>query len=56
MLCVNLASQAPQGYSDHQAGLMGATLLLCGIVAAVVTAPLFDRVFTLVDVFLCFSF
>ncbi|KAJ7881071.1 major facilitator superfamily domain-containing protein [Mycena olivaceomarginata] len=37
---------APQGYSDHQAGLMGATLLLCGIVAAVVTAPLFDRVFT----------
>ncbi|KAJ7036834.1 major facilitator superfamily domain-containing protein [Mycena alexandri] len=37
---------APQGYSDHTAGLMGATLLLCGIAAAVVTAPLFDRVFT----------
>ncbi|KAF7330192.1 MFS general substrate transporter [Mycena venus] len=37
---------APQGYSDHDAGLMGATLLLCGIAAAVVTAPLFDRVFT----------
>ncbi|KAJ7116582.1 major facilitator superfamily domain-containing protein [Mycena epipterygia] len=36
----------PQGYSDQDAGLMGATLLLCGIVAAVVTAPLFDRVFT----------
>jgi hypothetical protein len=25
---------------------MGATLLLCGIAAAAVTAPLFDRVFT----------
>jgi FLVCR family MFS transporter 7 len=25
---------------------MGATLLLAGIVAAVITAPLFDRVFT----------
>ncbi|KAJ6577555.1 major facilitator superfamily domain-containing protein, partial [Mycena capillaripes] len=37
---------APQGYSDHDAGLMGATLLLCGIAAAIVTAPLFDRVFT----------
>ncbi|KAJ7220282.1 major facilitator superfamily domain-containing protein [Mycena pura] len=37
---------APQGYSDHESGLMGATLLLCGIAAAVVTAPLFDRVFT----------
>ncbi|KAJ6553575.1 major facilitator superfamily domain-containing protein [Mycena vulgaris] len=36
----------PQGYSDHDAGLMGATLLLCGIAAAVITAPLFDRVFT----------
>ncbi|KAJ7666282.1 major facilitator superfamily domain-containing protein [Mycena rosella] len=36
----------PQGYSDHDAGLMGATLLLCGIAVAVVTAPLFDRVFT----------
>lgn len=39
-------SQIPQGYSDQDAGLMGATLLLCGIAAAVVTAPLFDRVFT----------
>ncbi|KAJ7183293.1 major facilitator superfamily domain-containing protein [Mycena filopes] len=37
---------APQGYSDHDAGLMGATLLLCGIATAAVTAPLFDRVFT----------
>ncbi|KAJ6468306.1 major facilitator superfamily domain-containing protein [Mycena sanguinolenta] len=36
----------PEGYSDHDAGLMGATLLLCGIAAAMVTAPLFDRVFT----------
>ncbi|KAJ7163873.1 MFS general substrate transporter, partial [Mycena crocata] len=36
----------PQGYSDHDAGLMGATLLLCGIGAAAVSAPLFDRVFT----------
>ncbi|KAF8207013.1 major facilitator superfamily domain-containing protein [Mycena galopus ATCC 62051] len=36
----------PEGYSAHDAGLMGATLLLCGIAAAVVTAPLFDRVFT----------
>ncbi|KAJ7470793.1 major facilitator superfamily domain-containing protein [Mycena latifolia] len=36
----------PQGYSDHDAGLMGATLLLCGIAAAAITAPLFDRVFT----------
>jgi MFS transporter, FLVCR family, MFS-domain-containing protein 7 len=25
---------------------MGATLLLAGIIAAIVTAPLFDRVFT----------
>ncbi|KAJ6596043.1 major facilitator superfamily domain-containing protein [Mycena sp. CBHHK59/15] len=36
----------PQGYSDHDAGMMGATMLLCGIASAVVTAPLFDRVFT----------
>ncbi|KAJ3975765.1 major facilitator superfamily domain-containing protein [Lentinula raphanica] len=36
----------PVGYSDDISGLMGACLLLTGLVAAVVTAPLFDRVFT----------
>ncbi|KAJ7262229.1 major facilitator superfamily domain-containing protein [Mycena haematopus] len=36
----------PVGYSSDSAGFMGATLILSGIVAAVVTAPLFDRVFT----------
>ncbi|KAJ7901776.1 major facilitator superfamily domain-containing protein [Mycena olivaceomarginata] len=36
----------PVGYSSDTAGFMGATLILSGIVAAVVTAPLFDRVFT----------
>ncbi|KAI0920498.1 hypothetical protein AcV5_010215 [Taiwanofungus camphoratus] len=36
----------PYGYSDDTSGLMGATILLVGIVAAFVTAPLFDRVFT----------
>ncbi|KAJ7132801.1 major facilitator superfamily domain-containing protein [Mycena crocata] len=36
----------PVGYSSDTAGFMGATLLLSGIVAAVVTAPIFDRVFT----------
>ncbi|KAG8213882.1 major facilitator superfamily domain-containing protein [Butyriboletus roseoflavus] len=36
----------PMGYSDTTAGLLGATLLLSGIVAAAVTAPLFDRFFT----------
>jgi hypothetical protein len=39
-------SQQPVGYSSDTAGFMGATLILSGIVAAVVTAPLFDRVFT----------
>lgn len=34
------------GYSADTAGFMGATLLLTGIVAAIVTAPLFDRVLT----------
>jgi hypothetical protein len=32
------------GYNSEQAGLMGAALLLAGILAAVTTAPLFDRV------------
>jgi len=36
----------PMGYSSDESGFMGATLLLSGIVAAIVTAPLFDRVFT----------
>ncbi|KAI0268875.1 MFS general substrate transporter [Gloeopeniophorella convolvens] len=37
---------SPVGYSDNTSGLMGAALLLSGIVAAVATSPLFDRVFT----------
>jgi len=36
----------PVGYSSDTAGFMGAVLLLSGIVAAIVTAPIFDRVFT----------
>ncbi|KAJ7647381.1 major facilitator superfamily domain-containing protein [Roridomyces roridus] len=36
----------PVGYSSDTAGFMGAALLLSGIVAAIATAPLFDRVFT----------
>ncbi|RDB25138.1 Major facilitator superfamily domain-containing protein 7 [Hypsizygus marmoreus] len=36
----------PVGYSSDQSGFLGACLLLTGIVAAIVTAPLFDRVFT----------
>ncbi|KAH9837800.1 major facilitator superfamily domain-containing protein [Rhodofomes roseus] len=36
----------PYGYSDDLSGLMGATLLLVGIVVTAVAAPLFDRVFT----------
>ncbi|KAF8629274.1 hypothetical protein AX17_005852 [Amanita inopinata Kibby_2008] len=36
----------PFGYSNDISGLMGACLLLTGIVAAILTAPLFDRVFT----------
>ncbi|OBZ74517.1 Major facilitator superfamily domain-containing protein 7 [Grifola frondosa] len=36
----------PFGYSDSISGLMGATILLVGLVAAAVTAPLFDRVLT----------
>ncbi|GBE87055.1 predicted protein [Sparassis crispa] len=34
----------PYGYGDLISGLMGATILLVGIVAAVISAPLFDRV------------
>ncbi|TFK44255.1 major facilitator superfamily domain-containing protein [Crucibulum laeve] len=36
----------PMGYTADEAGFMGACLLLTGIVAAIITAPLFDRVFT----------
>ncbi|KLO14386.1 MFS general substrate transporter [Schizopora paradoxa] len=36
----------PYGYSSDTAGFMGAALLLSGIVAAIITSPLFDRVFT----------
>ncbi|GLB37685.1 putative MFS general substrate transporter [Lyophyllum shimeji] len=36
----------PMGYTSDQSGFLGACMLLTGIVAAVVTAPLFDRVFT----------
>ncbi|KAG5639117.1 hypothetical protein H0H81_006706 [Sphagnurus paluster] len=38
--------QEPHGYTADESGFMGACLLLTGIVAAIVTAPLFDRVFT----------
>ncbi|EIM82916.1 MFS general substrate transporter [Stereum hirsutum FP-91666 SS1] len=37
---------APVGYSDDITGIMGAALLIAGIVAAIATAPLFDRVLT----------
>lgn len=36
----------PVGYGAVTSGLLGACLLLSGIIAAIVTAPLFDRVFT----------
>ncbi|KAF8070699.1 major facilitator superfamily domain-containing protein [Lyophyllum atratum] len=36
----------PVGYTADESGFLGACLLLTGIVAAIVTAPLFDRVFT----------
>lgn len=36
----------PAGYSDTVSGLMGAALLLSGLIAAIITAPLFDRVLT----------
>jgi len=43
-----LSSQwlSPYGYSDNTSGIMGAALLLSGIVTAVATAPVFDRVLT----------
>lgn len=36
----------PVGYSDTTCGLLGATLALSGIPATVISAPLFDRVFS----------
>ncbi|CAL1697928.1 unnamed protein product [Somion occarium] len=36
----------PYGYSDTISGLMGAVLLIVGIVFAIITSPLFDRVIT----------
>jgi len=44
----NLSAQilVPYGYSDTIYGLMGAALILSGLVAAIVTSPLFDRVLT----------
>lgn len=36
----------PEGYSDSTSGLFGATLLLSGVMASIVSAPLFDRVLT----------
>ncbi|THH01887.1 hypothetical protein EW145_g6842 [Phellinidium pouzarii] len=36
----------PYGYSEDTAGFMGAALLLSGLAAAFITAPLFDRIFT----------
>ncbi|KAI9437900.1 MFS general substrate transporter [Russula earlei] len=43
-----LSSQwmSPYGYSDNTSGLMGAAMLLPGILAAIATAPVFDRIFT----------
>jgi hypothetical protein len=38
--------QQPVGYSADTAGFLGATLLLAGLFAAAVSAPLFDRVLT----------
>ncbi|GJE88916.1 MFS general substrate transporter [Phanerochaete sordida] len=37
---------APYGYQSHTSGLMGATILISGVVCALVTSPLSDRVFT----------
>jgi hypothetical protein len=38
--------QEPAGYSNQTAGLLGAVLILAGLLSAIVTSPLFDRVFT----------
>ena len=36
--------KGPYGYSDVTAGLMGGIFLLSGLLAALISAPLFDRV------------
>ncbi|KAI0726541.1 major facilitator superfamily domain-containing protein [Fomitopsis betulina] len=36
----------PFGYSSTTAGLMGATILLVGLVSTIITAPIFDRILT----------
>ncbi|EPS98253.1 hypothetical protein FOMPIDRAFT_1031576 [Fomitopsis schrenkii] len=36
----------PFGYSSTIAGLMGATILLVGLVSTIITAPIFDRILT----------
>jgi len=36
----------PYGYSDNTSGYMGAAMLLSGILAAIVTSPILDRVLT----------
>jgi len=43
-----LSSQwmSPYGYSDNTSGLMGAAMLLSGILAAIATSPAFDRILT----------
>ena len=37
-------AKVPYGYSDVTAGLMGGIFLLSGLTAAIIAAPLFDRV------------
>lgn len=37
---------APVGYSEETAGFVGAALLLMGLLAGIITSPLFDRVLT----------
>ncbi|KAH9979057.1 MFS general substrate transporter [Lactifluus volemus] len=37
---------SPYGYSDNTSGFMGAALLLAGILAAIATSPVFDRILT----------
>lgn len=36
----------PYGYSEITSGLMGGIFLISGLVAAILSAPLFDRVFS----------
>lgn len=45
-LIIIVSSQEPYGYSDDTAGLMGAVLLLVGLVSGAISSPLLDRVFT----------